>query len=87
MGKIEVQKTLQKTREEMIGRRYRHFKGGIYVVLTIAVHSESDEPLVIYQTLDRPDLVWARPISMFLSNVDHKKYPDVKQEMRFELME
>ena len=80
MGKIEVQKALQKTREEMIGRRYRHFKGGIYVVLTIAVHSESDESLVVYQALDRPDLVWARPISMFLSNVDHKKYPDVKQE-------
>lgn len=87
MDKMELQKQLGATRDEMVGKRYRHFKGGIYVVLTIAVHSESDEPLVIYQTLDRPDLVWARPISMFLSNVDHEKYPDVKQEMRFELME
>ena len=87
MDKIELQKQLGATRDEMIGKRYRHFKVGIYVVLTIAVHSESDEPLVIYQTLDRPDFVWARPISMFLSKVDHKKYPDVKQEMRFEPME
>lgn len=87
MDKMKLQKQLKAIRDKMVGKRYRHFKGGIYVVLTIAVHSESDEPLVIYQTLDRPDLVWARPIFMFLSNVDHKKYPDVKQEMRFEPME
>ena len=84
---MELQKQLETTRDEMVGKRYRHFKGGIYVVLTIAVHSESDEPLVIYQTLDRPDLVWARPISMFLSNVDHEKYPDVVQKYRFERVE
>lgn len=87
MDKMKIQKQLKATRDEMVGKRYRHFKGGIYVVLTIAIHSESDEPLVIYQTLDRPDLVWARPISMFLSNVDHKKYPDAKQKKRFEPME
>lgn len=87
MDKMKIQKQLKATRDKMVGKRYRHFKGGIYVVLTIAVHSESDEPLVIYQTLDRPDLVWARPISMFLSNVDHKKYPDAKQKKRFEPME
>ena len=60
MDKMELQKQLGATRDEMVGKRYRHFKGGIYVVLTIAVHSESDEPLVIYQTLDRPDLVRSR---------------------------
>ena len=66
MDKMELQKQLETTRDEMVGKRYRHFKGGIYVVLTIAVHSESDEPLVIYQKIDRPDLVLAMPISMFL---------------------
>ena len=84
MSKIEVQKELQKTREEMIGHRYRHFKGGVYVVTAIAVHSETEEPLVIYKNFDDPTLVWARPLSLFTSDVDHQKYPDAKQKMRFE---
>lgn len=85
-NKMEVQKSLMKTRNEMVGKRYRHFKGGIYIVTAIAVHSESDEPLVIYKTFNQPELVWARPLSMFLSEVDHEKYPDVKQKLRFEPM-
>ena len=64
--------------------RYRHFKGGIYVVTDIAVHSETEEPMVIYHSYDNQQFVWCRPLSMFLSEVDHKKYPDVKQKMRFE---
>lgn len=39
MSRIEAQKELQKTREEMIGCRYRHFKGDVYIVTAIAVHS------------------------------------------------
>ena len=39
MNKMELQKQLGATRDEMVGKRYRHFKGGIYVVLTIAVHN------------------------------------------------
>lgn len=87
MSKIEVQKALQKIREEMIGQRYRHFKGGIYVVTAIAMHSETEEPLVVYKNFDDPSLVWARPLSMFISEVDHQKYPNVKQTMRFERMD
>ena len=71
-------------KDGIVGFRYRHFKGGIYIVTDIAVHSETEEPMVIYYSCDHPDYVWCRPLSMFLSEVDREKYPDVKQVMRFE---
>ena len=71
-------------KERMVGKRYRHFKGGIYIVSDIAVHSESAECMVIYKSFEKPSLVWARPLTMFLSKVDKEKYPNVEQEYRFE---
>lgn len=78
--------TAEVYKERMVGKRYRHFKGGIYVVSDIAVHSETAELIVIYKSFDKPSLVWARPLNMFLSEVDRDKYPEVEQEMRFEEM-
>lgn len=78
--------TAEVYKERMVGKRYRHFKGGIYVVSDIAVHSETAELIVIYKSFDKPSLVWARPLNMFLSEVDRNKYPEVEQEMRFEEM-
>lgn len=83
-NRMKVQEQVNGMKEKMVGFRYRHFKGGIYVVTDIAVHSETEEPMVIYKSFDNPKLVWCRPLSMFLSEVDHEKYPDVKQHMRFE---
>lgn len=80
------QVTAEVYKERMVGKRYRHFKGGIYVVSDIAVHSETAELIVIYKSFDKPSLVWARPLNMFLSEVDKKKYPEVEQKMRFEEM-
>ena len=71
-------------KDDMIGRRYRHFKGNVYVVTNLAVQSENEGILVIYKDFKQPDKVWARPLDMFLSEVDHEKYPDVVQKMRFE---
>lgn len=48
---------------------YRHYKGGEYEVLTLAVNSESGEELVVYQELKGNGTVWARPKSMFMSSV------------------
>ena len=70
----------------MRGRCYRHFKGGIYKVLAIGVHSETAELLVIYSG-EYDTKIWVRPLEMFLSEVDHDKYPDVKQKYRFEPVE
>lgn len=83
-SRMKSQELANCMKEKMVGFRYRHFKGRIYIASDIAVHSETEEPMVVYKTFEQPNLVWCRPLSMFLSEVDHEKYPDIKQVMRFE---
>lgn len=49
--------------------KYRHFKGNEYAVLGIARHSETEEPMVIYQALYGERGIWVRPASMWNETV------------------
>lgn len=73
-------------RNVIAGQVYRHFKGHTVKVLHISQDTEAPGQFyVVYECED--GAIWSRPYGMFVSEVDHEKYPDVKQKYRFELME
>ena len=51
------------------GQRYKHYKGGIYIVLHLSKHTETDELLVIYQSLHF-GTYYARPLSNWCTPVN-----------------
>ena len=68
------------------GQIYKHFKGNLYKVLAVAVHTESEEKLVVYQSVENPDRVFARPLEMFMSDIDRFRYPLIRAKYRFTLV-
>ena len=91
---IEFERISREEKDCMAERRvlvdglYRHFKGGIYRVMGVATHTETQERLVLYyDTQGTDNRTWARPYDEFMAKVDLEKYPDVMQEYRFELVE
>lgn len=56
----------------------------LYRYLGVARHSETGEPLALYEALYPPFGLWARPLAMFAGEVDRAKYPGVGQRWRFE---
>jgi len=49
---------------------YRHYKGNDYRVISLARHSETLEPVVVYQALYGERGIWIRPAPMFLETVE-----------------
>lgn len=75
-------------RKIQVQRPYRHFKGKLYYVHQIIEHTETKEILVSYQALYPPYGMYARPINMFLEEIDIKREDNVtNQKYRFELYE
>lgn len=84
--RMNNQKLAKEYREKLVGKKFKHFKGNIYKVIEVGIHSEDAGCMVIYHTDSDESLVWVRPLEMFLSEVDKNKYPDVEQKYRFELI-
>ncbi len=63
--------------------RYRHFKGNEYEVIGIAMHSETNEEMVIYKALYGENGLWVRPASMWNEVIER----DGKVFRRFEFIE
>lgn len=70
--------------EVIAGGIYKHFKGNLYIVEGIALHSETMEKMVVYRALYDDFKLYVRPYDMFVEKVDKNKYPNVLQEYRFE---
>lgn len=68
-----------------LNKVYKHFKGDLYIVLDVAINSETDKKMVVYRALYDDCKLYVRDYDMFLSEVDHVKYPDVNNKYRFEL--
>ena len=69
-----------------VGKKYKHFKGHIYVVIAIGKDADDLSDVVVYQNVETNE-VWVRKLDEFASLVDKDKYPEVDQLYRFEEVE
>lgn len=75
---------VQHFKRELLGPEERETDKYLYEIIGVATHSETGEPMMVYRPLYDDCGMYVRPFEMFLSEVDHEKYPDVRQKYRFE---
>lgn len=61
---------------------YRHFKGNLYEVMTVARHTETEEEMVVYRALYGDFGIWVRPLAMFTEQIER----DGQRITRFEFV-
>lgn len=87
MEKEKITASETKRISSMVGRVVKHFKEKLYLVLDVCENTETGELMVFYKALYGHNQNYVRNAKMFVSEVDHEKYPEVKQKYRFELVE
>lgn len=55
--------------EITVGKTYKHYKGNLYKIIALAKHSETNEDMIIYQSIKNGD-IWIRPTVMWNETVD-----------------
>lgn len=70
-------------RKTLSQEEWENTKKYLYIIYDVAEHTETGENHNLYESFK----LYARPVNMFMSKVDKEKYPNIKQEYRFELWE
>lgn len=74
---------ITKIEEEMVGYKYKHYKNEkIYLVLDIAIHTETQELMVVYRNIN-DEQIWCRPLSIFNEEIDnehHKRFEKIDDD-------
>ena len=81
LGHMESNGVFMYDRDFQPGDTVQHFKGGFYKIIAIGINTETEEKMVVYQSL-KDQRVWTRPYDMFISKVDREKYPNADQSYR-----
>lgn len=77
---------MSELREFHVGDIVRHFKGKLYIIEGFAQHTETNEEMVIYRQLYAPYELYTRPLKMFASKTDKKKYPELAEEQPYRMV-